>query len=282
MTAAAGQLVVALDQFGAALGDVATNLARVRASLAGAARDGADLVVFPELCLSGYLLDRAAYHDRLLDDVAQAEAVIAADATRLRVTVVYGAPVRAGDGLANAVLLVGADARRVVYAKTHMDANERRVFTPGERFVVDEPSATGLLCCYDLAFPEPARIVALHGARVLVVPMAWEVARGFVLHAVLAARAVENISYVVCVNQTGLVGSFQFLGASGVIDPLGNTVTTLGTRDGRVLVTLDREWVRRLRLRHDERSYPLFGDRRPDIYTRLVAGVRDPQPGGEQ
>ena len=67
------------------------------------------------------------------------------------------------------------DGEREAYAKTHMDAKERRVFTPGESFVI-AGDRLGLACCYDLAFPEPSRMLALQGARVLLVPMAWEVA----------------------------------------------------------------------------------------------------------
>src|SRR5439155_1424194 len=82
-----------------------------------------------------------------------------------------------------------------------------------------------------LAFVEPARMLALQGARVLLVPMAWEVRRSFVLEKVAAARAVENVAYLVCVNQCGDVGPFRFHGGSRVIDPLGDAVAMLGNED---------------------------------------------------
>jgi predicted amidohydrolase len=263
-------LRVALAQFGAALGDVDANLARMEALLAEAVAGAADLVCFPELCLSGYLLERDAYTAELLDAVEAAGERLAASAERSGVTVVYGAPLRDGAGLRNSVVLQEPGGLRLVYAKTHMDVKERRVFARGDAFVVDDGSGVGLACCYDLAFPEAPRLLGLRGARVLVVPMAWEVERGFVVASVVAARAVENLAYVVCVNQAGEVGPLRFRGASCVTDPLGRRVAELGAGEGLAFADLDLGLVDRLREGADARSYPLLTDRRPDLYEPLA------------
>lgn len=283
----AAPLRVALCQFGAALGDVEANLAHMRAAMAAAAGEGAQLACFPELCLSGYLLDRAAYTAGLLDATEAAEAVLAAGAAQLGLTVVYGTPDRNGGSLTNAVVLQAPGATRLAYAKTHMDAKERVVFTPGQEFVV-APGGLGLACCYDLAFPEAIRVLALRGARLLLIPMAWEVERGFVMQRVVAARAVENVAHVVCVNQCGSRDGLRFLGDSCAADPLGVVTTRLGAEAGVRVVELDLEWVDRLRDRRDARTYPLLNDRRPDLYDTVVNGssMRDEQdfevePGSE-
>ena len=265
-------LRVALGQFGAELGDVGRNLSRLRGLLGEATALGAELACFPELCLSGYLLERAAYTDALLDAVEEAEQAIAADAAAAGLSVVYGAPLRRGDGLVNAVVLQEPDGRRVAYAKTHLDVKERRVFQLGAEFLVDAASGVGLACCYDLAFPEPCRILALRGARMLVVPMAWEVERGFVMETVVAARALENIAWVVCVNQAGRQGPFRFRGRSCAIDPLGRAIARLGEVEELELVEVDLGWVDRLRNRRDDAGYPLLDDRRPDLYEELRDG----------
>jgi predicted amidohydrolase len=256
---------IALAQLRAGLGTVEENLARMLEVLADAAARGADLVAFPELCLSGYVLDAAAYDAGLLAAVADAEAVLARAARAAGVAVVYGTPRRGADGIANAVVHVAADGAQTAYAKTHMDAREREVFAPGDAYAVVGDDRVGLACCYDLAFPEPARALALAGARLLCVPMAWEVARSFVLERVAAARAVENLAYLVCVNQCGSVGPFRFHGGSRVVDPLGETVAMLGDEAALAVVDVDLGLVDRLRDRTDERSYPLFQDRRADL-----------------
>jgi predicted amidohydrolase len=260
-------LRVGVAQFGAGLGDVDGNLGRMLGHLDRAAGQGAGLVCFPELCVSGYLLERDAYDAPLLDAVERAEAALAAAAMARGVGIVYGAPGRRPDGLANVVVHVDAAGVRTEYAKTHMDVNERRVFSAGDTFVTAGGGDLGLACCYDLAFPEPSRMLALQGARVLLVPMAWEVARSFVLERVAGARAVENVAYLVCVNQCGTVGPFAFHGASRVIDPLGDSIVTLGNEESLVVAELDLGLVDGLRDRSDVRTYPLLDDRRPGLYS---------------
>jgi predicted amidohydrolase len=258
-------LRIALAQFGSGLGEVDANLRRMLAFLEEAVAGSADLVCYPELCVSGYLLEASAYDDALLDAVERAETALARAAADAGVALVYGAPARRPHGLANTVVHVGPDGSRDTYDKTHMDVKERAVFAPGGSFVT-AGAGLGLACCYDLAFPEPTRMLALQGARVLLVPMAWEVARSFVLDSVAAARAVENVAYLVCVNQCGTVGPFYFRGASRVLDPLGQTLLQLGDDEELRIADVDPGLVDRLRDRSDARSYPLLDDLRPDLY----------------
>jgi predicted amidohydrolase len=262
---------IGLAQFGAELADVDANLEQMLAFLVDARARNADVVCYPELCLSGYLLDVASYDDQLLRSVEAAQVVLARAAADAGVTLVYGAPIRDGSRLANGVVHVDPAGAQLVYAKTHMDVKEREVFARGDSFVVADGSF-GLACCYDLAFPEPSRILALRGARILLVPMAWEVERGFVLERVAAARAVENVVYLVCVNQCGSVGEFRFRGASCVLDPLGESLVTLGDENALAVIDLDLALVDRLRDRSDLRTYPLLDDRRPELYGPELYG----------
>jgi deaminated glutathione amidase len=91
-----------------------------------------------------------------------------------------------------------------------------------------------------------------------------------VVASVVAARAVENLAYVVCVNQAGEVGPLRFRGASCVTDPLGRRVAELGAGEGLAFADLDLGLVDRLREGADARSYPLLTDRRPDLYEPLA------------
>jgi len=94
--------------------------------------------------------------------------------------------------------------------------------------------------------------------------MAWERQRAFVFEAVVAARAVENVAYVVCVNQTGHVQDLDFHGGSRVVDPLGQTVCHLGEKVGVAVVELDLEWVARLRAAPAGATFEFASDRRRD------------------
>jgi 5-aminopentanamidase len=268
-------LRLALSQFGAALGDVDANLAHMRGALAAAADAGADAICFPELSLSGYLLRADDYTDALLDDVERAERALVVESRRLRLAVIYGAPVRARRLLRNAVVLQTPDGRRLVYDKTHLVAKEREVFAPGGEFVVSE-AGIGLACCYDLAFPEAMRVVTLRGACLLAVPMAWEVPRSYVMRHLMAARAIENVAYVAGINQCGTIGDLSFSGGSCVVDPFGDATVALAGETGLAVAELDLEWIGRLRENRDPRTYPLLEDRRPELYTPICAAGTSP------
>lgn len=257
---------LALSQFGAALADVSSNVCQMRDALAVASDGGAAVICFPELCVSGYLLRAPEYSEELLQDARDAVEDLARDSRRLGLTVVYGTPWRHADGgLRNSVVLQEPSGRRVVYDKTHLVEKEREVFLAGTAFAAAS-GGIGLACCYDLGFPEAMRTVTLLGARVLVVPMAWEVPGSFVMRHLVAARAVENIAYVVAINQCGEVGELQFSGGSCVIDPLGASVAAIAGEPGVLIADIDLGWADRLRDGSESGTYRLLRDRRPEIY----------------
>lgn len=272
------KLAIALAQFEVEPRDVEWNLSRMVSLARLAAQREAAIVCFPELCLTGYLLDRADYSDAVLDAVEEACGALSVLARATAATLVFGCPERAGGELHNATLLLDPAGGQQVYRKVHMDYKERSVFSPGASFVADGNLGIGIACCYDIAFPEAARILALKGARALLFPMAWEKRRAFVMEATAVARAIENVAYVVCVNQTGSTGGFEFHGRSAVIDPLGQVVCRLGEEEGLKVVKVDLEWVDRLRASPDGGTYPLFADRRPDAYDAIASGTEAQAP----
>lgn len=262
------RLRVALGQFTAAPGDVAANLSRLTALLAAGARAAADLVCFPELCLPGYMLDPQRYGEDLLRDLFDADNVIAVAARDLGTRVMYGTAQPRDGELHNAVVVVDSRGKRTVYAKSHVPVLERAIFTAGDDLVVTADGDLGLGCCYDLAFPEFCAELADAGARALFFPMAWERERAFVFEGLVAARAIENVAYVVCVNQTGSVEQTHFYGRSRVVDPLGRVVAEMAEQVGLVVSDLDLDWVSRLRSSIDPGTYPLLADRRPPLALR--------------
>jgi deaminated glutathione amidase len=96
----------------------------------------------------------------------------------------------------------------------------------------------GLMTCYDLRFPELARVLVDHGAEVLVVPAAWVAGPRKVEHwrTLARARAIENTVFVVAAGQPGP----RYSGHSLVVDPLGDVLAEAGEGPGQLRVTLDR------------------------------------------
>jgi predicted amidohydrolase len=244
---------------------VEANLARIETFATEAAERSVDLLCFPELALSGYLLTATSYNDALLEEVEAATDTLAQRAAEANMHIAIGRPESAAGRLWNAVYLLGPDGSRLVYRKVHMDYKERAVFAAGSRFVVAD-NGIGLACCYDIAFPEASRFLALAGSRLLLFPMAWEKRRAWVMEATAAARAIENIAYVACINQTGSVGGFDFHGNSVVLDPLGHSVCRVGEDEGLAVADLDLRALDEIRNSPDGMTFPLLADRRPDLY----------------
>jgi predicted amidohydrolase len=164
------------------------------------------------------------------------------------------------------------DGSRTRYAKTHMVESERAIFAAGHELVLAACGDLALGCCYDLAFPVFCAGLADAGARALFFPMAWEQQRSFVFEGVVAARAIENVAYIVCINQTGSRGMTKFHSGSKIVDPLGNTLVDMGDAAGISTADLDLDWVTRLRSATDTATYPLLADRRQPMPVRRAFG----------
>jgi predicted amidohydrolase len=261
---------IAVGQFPAAPGDVQANLGVLLEQLESAGGEQLDCMCFPELCLPGYLLAASDYTDQLRQDLLRAEQAIQLAAIAADVRIVYGTARWEREGLRNCVVVAEPRATPTTYSKVHLAVGERAVFDAGDELVLTDDGGTGLGCCYDLAFAGFSSRLVEAGARVLCFPMAWECERAFVLEAVVAARAVENVAYVVCANQVGQVGDLDFHGGSRVVDPLGQSLCHLGKMAGVAAVELDLEWVDRLRSAPAGDTFAFASDRR-DVAVRASA-----------
>jgi predicted amidohydrolase len=259
---------IAIAQFTPMAGDIDGNLSQMREFLAAGPGQRADLVCFPELCLPGYLLEPAAYTRGFLADLDRAAEAIEETARERQVRIVYGTAQACAGALRNVVVITDPGGARTLYAKTHMVQAERAAFAPGDQIVLTADGTVALGCCYDLAFPGFCAGMADAGARVLIFPMAWETPRAFVFESLAAARAVENVAYVVCVNQAGTMGPTQFHGGSRIIDPLGNTLAEVRGTAGLVSADVSLDWVSQLRSSDHPATYPLLDDRRPPMPVR--------------
>ena len=157
-----------------------------------------------------------------------------------------------------------------VYRKVHLyDAfgfKESDKFYPGDEvapLVRSGKTRFGTMICYDLRFPEMARLLALQGANALAAPSGWVQGELKVDHwrTMIQARALENGCYVVAPDQVGNI----YIGHSMVVDPLGRTVIDLGTKEGLEVIELDLDLVRDTRAK-----LPLLENRRADIYARYA------------
>jgi len=207
---------------------------------------GAELLVCPEMSLTGYQIGVAgvaALAEPADGALAQAVAGIA---QRNGIAIVYGYPELQADGKPyNAAQFITASGERVAnYRKTHLFGDvDRSQFSPGP-----QASAVfgwngwqlGLLICYDIEFPEPARGLALQGADAIIVPTANMLEFDEVQRVLLPARALENRVCVAYANASGRESSTTYGGLSTVCGPMGEVLGQAGRDEALLFATLSR------------------------------------------
>jgi predicted amidohydrolase len=271
-------LRVAAVQMDVKFGDLEANLQRVEAFARCAALQGAELAVFPECSLTGYCFETRAE--------AMAKAVLfSADlverlceiARQTRCFLVVGAAEADGKALYNTCVLVGPDRLLGKYRKSHLPyLGLDRFAAPGdEAYCVYSvgPARVGMNICYDASFPEPARVLTLLGADLIVLPTNWPPAAEAVAEHVIPTRALENNIYFVAANRIGSERGFSFIGRSVICGPDGSVLVRAPAGEEAILVAdVDVHQARQKHLvrvpgRHE---IDRVADRRPELYQPIV------------
>ncbi|WP_020672930.1 carbon-nitrogen hydrolase family protein [Amycolatopsis nigrescens] len=259
-------LTVAVAQFAAAL-DKQENLKLVREGIRVGADRGARLVVTPEYGM--YNDATRSSSDRSYPEPLDGPWLNAVRETvrELGVHAVVGIAESLPGESRNANTVVALDASGEiagVYRKIHLydafgfresdtvlpaDIVEPLIFDLGDlRF--------GVLTCYDLRFPESARVLVDAGANALVLPAAWVVGPAKEDHwsTLVRARAIENTSYVLAAGQTGP----HCAGQSMIVDPMGVTLASAGEAPGVALAELTESRLESVRERNPSLRHRRF------------------------
>jgi len=262
---------IAAAQIACALGDVDVNLRRMRDFSVRAKKEGAELIVFPEASDTGYSMPVIRENAKPWNEGPVP--ALQKMARELSLTVVSGVSEREGDIIYNSQVFIDPQGKLVAsYRKTHLFVlapnDESTCYTPGDKFVSVAAAGFnfGLSICYDLRFPEVSRALALeHNANVLLVSSAWPLPRVEHLRALSVSRAIENQSYLVLANRTGIDAGVTCCGMSAIIDPSGVTLAAAsGDREELLIADISAETVAAVR-----NKIPVFSHRRTDLYGKL-------------
>jgi predicted amidohydrolase len=224
---------------------VADALQRLDETAAQARAQGADLLVCPEMGLTGYAIGPARVAALAEPADGPMARAVARTAHRHRLAIVYGYPERHPDGDRpfNATQCIAANGRRIGrHRKTHLFGDmDRAQFSPGDR-----PSAPftwrgwrlGLLICYDVEFPDTVRALARQGLDALLVPTANMREFDEVPLQMVPARARDNDIAVAYANACGHEPGLHYGGLSTVAAPDGACVARAGRRASLLVSTL--------------------------------------------
>lgn len=221
---------VAIGQITPATGQKNVNLEKMKKFTIEAAEEGAKLVVFPELALTGYNCGDDFF------DVAEA---IPGDATRFfeelaiqyDIYITWGMPEKSLNGiLYNAAALVGPEGFVGKWRKNTLPGHatdqsgpgafpDRRYFKAGEDLNVFDTKIgkIGLLICYDLFFPELARMLTLQGAEIIIGISGSPAFEKDIFEPIVKVRAMENTVNLVYTNLVGKEGETEYWGGGCII-----------------------------------------------------------------
>ncbi|MEJ6490276.1 nitrilase [Leucobacter sp. USCH14] len=274
MTEAVRPLVVAAWQAASTPCDVDANLAALDDAAAQAAAQGVDLLITPEMFISGYNIGDA------MDGIAAAQPLerVRRIAERHAIAIIAGGPellaTHEPDGdpsapapVANAAWFID-DAGDVIarHRKIQLFGDlDRELFVAGElplTIAEFRGHRIAILICFDVEFPETVRAAALAGADLVAVPTAQMEPYGFVNEHVIRVRAWENSVYVAYANQHGPDGDLEYVGRSVIADPFGEHLAQADSAgESMIVATVDQATRERARLQNpylDEVRSALF------------------------
>lgn len=267
------EIRIALAQIDSRLGDKTGNLKKIEKNVLKAEKKGANLVIFPELSLTGYVVRDQIYE--LAETIpGSATRTIESLARKSDVHIIFGMPEideKTQATLHNAAVLVGSKGLigkyRKMYLPTHSVFEEKRYFRPGYQTAVfdTEIGKIGLIICYDIFFPEVTRLTRLNGAQLIVCISASPAVRRTFFEILTLARAVENTAFLAYVNLVGIEDGLQFWGGSRLVGPNGKVlIQAKYDEEDFVMCDINYEDIKPV-----ETFVPTLKDLRPELFDKL-------------
>ncbi len=273
---------LALCQINVTVGDIAGNRDRILQAVGQARARSAELVLTPELAVTGYPPEDLLLREHFIADARTAVLELAERLGDAEGAVIVGAPIAEGGRIYNAAVVLANGAIQTVYRKMHLPNygvfDERRYFASGSAGqTIEVAGATvGVTVCEDLWQPgPPATEEAGAGARLLINISAspYHAGKGAEREQLFGQRARESGAYVAFCGLIGGQDELVFDGHSFVLDPYGETVAR-GAQFVEDLVICDLDLTGPV-------THPLVRPRKPlapveaEVYAALELGLRD-------
>jgi rfaE bifunctional protein nucleotidyltransferase chain/domain len=207
-----------------------------------------DLVIFPELSLTGYKFRFSSFSQEIIDSALQEIQKL----THIyKKSVLIGAPFYENNQIYNATYFISSQKIEVVAEKFLLFPEIDKNFTPGKKRKLIEINGfrLGVIICFELRSPEIIRNLIKEGMDILVVAAQWPEARANHWESLLKARAIENQIFVVGVNAISEIDNIRILGKSLAFSPLGNPLLEVSEEEKIIEVIIPKE--------KDKIPYPL-------------------------
>lgn len=268
-----GDFKIALAQIECKRADKTDNIRKIEQTTQHARKQGAELIVFPELSLTGYVVRDEIYE--LAEPIpGPATEAVEEIAQKTKTYIVFGMPElseKAQATIHNTAVLVGPEGLigkyQKMYLPTHSVFEEKRYFRPGYQAAAFDTKLgkIGLIICYDIFFPEVSRLTRLEGAQLIVCISASPAIRRMFFETLTVARALENTAFLAYVNLVGIEDGLQFCGGSKLVGPNGRILAKAKyDKEDMIMGTVNYADIRPV-----EAFVPTLRDLRPELFDKL-------------
>ncbi len=277
-------VTIACLQMEPRVGDKTANVAKSLTMIEEAAGRGANLIVLPELCNSGYVFqnrDEAFALSEAVPDGRTCEAWSKA-AARANLYVVAGISEREGEKLYNASAVIGPNGYLGKFRKVHLWNEENLFFEPGDLGfpVFRTPiGRIGTFICYDGWFPESYRLCALQGADVICIPTNWVPIPGqakereAMANILVMANAHCNSVFVAAADRVGSERGQPFVGQSIIVGYTGWPIGGPASPNREEIVCARANLADARRKRNWNEYNQVLRDRRTDVYAEMLGSA---------
>ena len=231
---------------------------------------GSDLLIFPEMFLTGYNIGAKRTRELAQPGHGPALQRAAHIAATFNIAVLFGFPELDDNKVYNSAILIdNTGQQKSLYRKSHLFGDiDRSAFSAGNsqsEIVELNGVKMGILICYDVEFAENVRHLALAGADFIAVPTALMVPYEFVPTKLVPARAFENQLFLAYANRCDTEQELKYYGLSCICAPDGSDLARAGEKEALITARLDFEQQSVSRQLNTH-----IGDRRPELYKKLV------------
>jgi len=280
-------VTVACVQMEPKIGDVAGNVRRSLELIGKAADRGAELIVLPELCNTGYVFQSRVEARSLAERIpgGQTSEAWMKIAAERGLHIVAGITERDGDNLYNAAVVIGPEGLVGRYRKVHLWADEALYFAPGDLGfpVFDTPlGRIGCHICYDCWFPESFRLAALQGAEIMCIPTNWvpipgqDPKREAMANILVMAAAHSNSVFVAAADRVGTERGQPFIGQSLIVSHTGWPVAGPASATDEEIIVATVNVADARRKRNWNAFNQVLRDRRSDVYDEMLGSAHRP------
>lgn len=249
------------------------NMEKARKLMEQAVKQGVDLLVFPEMTLTGFTMNTALAGEEML--FSPTLRFFKETSRQYHMAMAFGFVEDFGEEYYNKLIVVSEGRIIYDYDKIHPFnyGEEGKHYIGGHEVKTTNLQHVELsgFVCYDLRFPEIFQAVSGHADMIMVIAN-WPKERILQWETLLRARAIENQCYIIGVNRVGKGNGLEYIESSMAFDPMGERLTKAHSRSELMVVEVDADKVKQIR-----GQFPFKEDRQVELYetfyTKSMAGM---------